>query len=62
MIKQIRHKFQAFLRCQSGATALEYLLLAAIIAVAIIGVIGALGNYNAQTLNTAADSISGVSP
>jgi pilus assembly protein Flp/PilA len=47
-------KFYAFLRNESGATAIEYGLIAAGISVAIIAVVNTLGT----TLNTKFDSIS----
>jgi pilus assembly protein Flp/PilA len=43
------HKFVAFLKDQSGATAIEYGLIAAGISVAIIAVVNGLGsNLNAK--------------
>lgn len=47
-------KLYAFLRNESGATAIEYGLIAAGISVAIIAVVNTLGT----TLNTKFDSIS----
>jgi len=42
-------KFIRFLRDDSGATAIEYGLIAALVAVALIGVLGTLGtNLNAK--------------
>lgn len=54
----MRHKFRAFFADQSGATAIEYGLLAALIAVAIIGTFTVLGN-SLQSLfnNGTADTI-----
>ena len=40
----LRTAIARFLRDQSGATAIEYGLIAALIAVALIGTIGILGN------------------
>ena len=47
-------KLYAFLRNESGATAIEYGLIAAGISVAIIAVVNTIGS----TLNTKFDSIS----
>ena len=45
----LRTAIARYLRDQSGATAIEYGLIAALIAVALIGTIGILGN-NLQVL------------
>jgi pilus assembly protein Flp/PilA len=50
----LKSLFQRFVQDQSGATAIEYGLIAALIAVAAIGAMGALGtklgtNFNAVT-------------
>lgn len=47
--------FKRFLKDESGATAIEYGLIAALIAVAIIGTVSTLGN----NLNTTFDKIAG---
>jgi pilus assembly protein Flp/PilA len=49
--------FARFLKDESGATAIEYGLIAALIAVAIIGGVTALGTQTGNTFNTVADSI-----
>ena len=41
-----------FLKNKSGATAIEYGLIAALIAVAVIGGVGALGNSANETFTT----------
>ncbi|MBU1287456.1 MAG: Flp family type IVb pilin [Alphaproteobacteria bacterium] len=46
--------FTRFLKDESGATAIEYGLIAALIAVAIIGGVTALGNSANATFNTVA--------
>jgi pilus assembly protein Flp/PilA len=46
-----------FLKDESGATAIEYGLIAALIAVAIIGGAGALGKQVGTTFNTVADEM-----
>jgi pilus assembly protein Flp/PilA len=46
--------FARFLKDESGATAIEYGLIAALIAVAIIGGVTALGENAATTFNTVA--------
>jgi pilus assembly protein Flp/PilA len=49
--------FARFLKDESGATAIEYGLIAALIAVAIIGGVSALGTSANATFTTVADSI-----
>jgi pilus assembly protein Flp/PilA len=49
--------FARFLKDESGATAIEYGLIAALIAVAIIGGVTALGTSANETFNTVADEI-----
>lgn len=51
--------FARFLKDESGATAIEYGLIAALIAVAIIGGVTALGNNTGTTFNTVSDAIAG---
>lgn len=46
-----------FVKNESGATAIEYGLIAALIAVVIIGAVGALGNNLSNTFNTIAAKI-----
>ena len=48
------NKFKRFLKDESGATAIEYGLIAALIAVAIIGIVGTIG----QQLHGAFETIS----
>lgn len=45
-------KLVRFFKSESGATAIEYGLIAALIAVAIIGAVSALGSSTADTFNT----------
>jgi pilus assembly protein Flp/PilA len=47
----------AFLREESGATAIEYGLIAALVAVAIIGTLGALGSNLSDIFGTVSDEI-----
>jgi pilus assembly protein Flp/PilA len=49
--------FARFLKDESGATAIEYGLIAALIAVAIIGGVTALGTNAGNTFNTVAGEI-----
>jgi pilus assembly protein Flp/PilA len=49
--------FARFLKDESGATAIEYGLIAALIAVAIIGGVTALGENAGTTFTTVSDSI-----
>ena len=44
--------FQTLLRDEAGATAIEYGLIAALIAVAAIAAMGSLGNSLTNTFNT----------
>lgn len=46
-----------FFKNESGATAIEYGLIAALIAVAIIGAVTALGSNTASTFNSVADQM-----
>ncbi len=50
---------RAFLQDQSGATAIEYGLIAAGIAVAIITVVNTLGSNLAATFSTVSSQLSG---
>ena len=47
-------KFARFLKDESGATAIEYGLIAALIAVAIIGAVTTLGGNTSSTFSTIA--------
>lgn len=49
--------FARFLKDESGATAIEYGLIAALIAVAIIGGVSALGTQASGTFNEVADKM-----
>lgn len=51
--------FARFMKDESGATAIEYGLIATLIAVAIIGGAGALGNNLNNRFNGLATSVSG---
>ena len=56
---------RAFASDESGATAIEYGLIAALIAVAIIGSFGVLGNslielFNTRTANVIADQTAAI--
>ena len=50
-------KLVRFFKNESGATAIEYGLIAALIAVAIIGAVGALGTNAGNTFNDVSDAI-----
>ncbi len=50
---------QAFLKSQSGATAIEYGLIAALIAVAIIGAVTTLGNETSASFNKVSSAMKG---
>lgn len=49
--------FARFLKDESGATAIEYGLIAALIAVAIIGAISTVGSNASSTFTNVADEI-----
>ena len=49
--------FARFLKDESGATAIEYGLIAALIAVAIIGGVTAIGEQTGTAFNTVAAAI-----
>ena len=46
-----------FVKCESGATAIEYALIAALIAVVIIGALTSLGNNASSKLTSVATAI-----
>ncbi len=48
-----------FMRDESGATAIEYGLIAALIAVVLIGILGTLGKNLSGTMNTVAAAVKG---
>ena len=47
----MKTQFKQFVRDESGATAIEYGLIASLIALVIIGAVGALGNKLMGTFN-----------
>ncbi len=49
--------FNRFIKDESGATAIEYGLIAALIAVAIIAALGTLGNNLTNTFNKIAANV-----
>ena len=51
------HKLVRFFKNESGATAIEYGLIAALIAVAIISAVSALGTSTSDTFNTVANAL-----
>ncbi|MDJ0922153.1 MAG: Flp family type IVb pilin [Henriciella sp.] len=46
-----------FFKNESGATAIEYGLIAALIAVAVIGAVTTLGNNTSSTFNTVSEQM-----
>lgn len=50
-------KLARLFKNESGATAIEYGLIAALIAVAIIGAVGALGTQTSDTFNDVSGAI-----
>ncbi|MGB0909874.1 MAG: Flp family type IVb pilin [Nitrospirales bacterium] len=57
----MRNLIKAFVMDEEGATALEYGLLAALIAAVIIGAVQALGNVVSTTFNTIAANMTAAS-
>ena len=55
-MKTMMQRLVAFGRDESGATAIEYGLLAALMAIALISGITALGTSNAANFNKASDA------
>ena len=51
-----------FLRDESGATAIEYGLIAALVSVAAIGAMGAMGNSLENMFNAVASELDGATP
>ena len=51
-------KFRRFVKDDSGATAIEYGLIAALVSVAIIVMLGTLGDNLNATFKTVADNLS----
>lgn len=49
--------FKRFLKDESGATAIEYGLIASLIAIAIIAVLGTLGTHLSEKFNEVATSL-----
>ncbi|HVV92892.1 MAG TPA: Flp family type IVb pilin [Hyphomicrobiales bacterium] len=52
--------FTRFLKNESGATAIEYGLIAALVAVAIIGALSTLGSSLISTFGEVSNNLSGV--
>jgi pilus assembly protein Flp/PilA len=50
-------KFLKFIKSKKGATAIEYGLIAALIAVAAIAAMGNIGNQLGSTFNNVADEL-----
>ena len=59
-LKGVRIMFMKFLKSKSGATAIVYGLIAALIAVAIIGAISAVGDSVSTTFDEVSTAIDGV--
>jgi len=50
-------KFVRFLKKEEGATAIEYGLIAALIAVAVIGAVTTLGENTSETFDSVSDQL-----
>ena len=57
--KRSMHTFRKLLKDESGATAIEYGLIAALVSVAIIGALTVLGNNLEDTFNNVAANLAG---
>jgi pilus assembly protein Flp/PilA len=53
------HSFISFAKDEEGATAIEYGLIAALVSVAAIGALTAMGNSLATMFNTVSSALSG---
>jgi len=53
----MQRRFRRFIKDQAGVTAIEYGLIAALIAVVIIGAVTALGTSLQGTFNTVANAM-----
>lgn len=60
-MKNLLTKIENFVQDEEGASAVEYGLLVALIAVAIIGAVGALGGNLSTTFTNVAGQIGGAS-
>ena len=56
MIKKIQRSFARYFRAKSGATAIEYALIAALIAIAMLAGLRALGGGNGGLWTNIADN------
>jgi pilus assembly protein Flp/PilA len=57
--REMKKFMSRFVSNESGATAIEYGLIAALIAVALIGALQLIGNNMADNYNTIGDAMSG---
>jgi len=57
MITKFVQKLRSFKECESGATAIEYGLIAAGIAIVIIVAVGLIGNSLENTFNSVANAL-----
>ncbi len=55
----MKNLFSRFVKDQSGATAIEYGLIAGLIAVVIIGAVGLVGSKVSQQFSTVAGALNG---
>ena len=52
-------KWKNFIKCESGATAIEYALIGALVSVAIVGGAGSLGNSVNSSFQNASNGFGG---
>ena len=62
MTRLLLNKVMAFLKDEDGVTAIEYSLIAALIAVAIIGSVLLVGQDVTATFDSVSDGLNGVAP
>jgi pilus assembly protein Flp/PilA len=60
MFTRIRQRINQFLQNQEGATAIEYAVMASLIAVAVIASVGLVASRTRDTFNTAGAAINPV--
>jgi len=60
MLTKLYVRTRNFIECDEGATAVEYGLMVALIAVVIIGFVAAIGTNLSTVFDTIADALTGV--
>ncbi|MFA5496286.1 MAG: Flp family type IVb pilin [Porticoccaceae bacterium] len=60
LFHSLHQKFSSFIRREDGASAIEYAIIAGLIAVAIIGAASLIGDEIATVFETIKDALAGV--